>query len=151
LPLVRIVEHIKKSPLCILLFNKGCKHNFPVTWPSLHTCRCNVEQLSTSNTMKWNWLNSIFHNFIKLFIQTCYYCHRCLPYLILTLTGTLDSFMWGKYPANLWKVGCSTLVPVCAWIIVQKGIWGLPLLVKLECHSFTCTRLVWHTTYSTNN
>jgi hypothetical protein len=56
--------------------------------------------------------------------------HRCgfrIP------TGTMDSFMWGSYPASVRNVVASTQVPVPAWNNARKGTWGLPPPVKLEC------------------
>jgi hypothetical protein len=58
-------------------------------------------------------------------------------------TGTLDSFMWGSYPASLWTVGYSTQVPVRAWNKAWKGTWSLPPPIKLERRHMTCTVLVW--------
>ena len=58
------------------------------------------------------------------------------------LPGTLDFFMWGSYPANLWNVCGSSHV----WNTVWRGIWGFPPPVKLESRHITCTVLVWNKT-----
>jgi hypothetical protein len=57
--------------------------------------------------------------------------------------GTLDSFMWGSYPASLRNVGCSTQVPVRVWNNARNGTWGLPPPVKLERRHMTYTVTVW--------
>jgi hypothetical protein len=59
------------------------------------------------------------------------------------LTWTLDSFMWGSYPASLRNVGGSTQVPVRAWNNAWKGTWGRPPPVKLECRDMTYTVSMW--------
>jgi hypothetical protein len=61
-------------------------------------------------------------------------------------TGTLDSFMWGSYPASLRNVGVSTQVPVRAWNNARKGTWGLPPPVKLEHRDMTYTVSMWRKT-----
>jgi hypothetical protein len=62
------------------------------------------------------------------------------------LTGTLDSFMWGSYPASLRNVGGSTQVPVRAWNNARRGTWGLPPPVKLERRDMTYTVSMWRKT-----
>jgi hypothetical protein len=54
-------------------------------------------------------------------------------------TGTLDSFMWGSYPASLRNVSGSTQVPIRAWNNARKGTWGLPPPVRLERRDMTYT------------
>jgi hypothetical protein len=61
-------------------------------------------------------------------------------------TDTLDSFMWGSYPASLRNVGGSTQVPVRAWNNARKGTWGPPPPVKLERRDMTCTVSMWRKT-----
>ena len=39
---------------------------------------------------------------------------------ISILLMTLDSFMWGSYPASLWNVGGSTQLPTFVW----NNAWG---------------------------
>jgi hypothetical protein len=61
-------------------------------------------------------------------------------------TGTLDSFMWGSYPASLRNVGGSTQVPVCAWNNPRKDTWDIPPPVKLERRDMTYTVSMWRKT-----
>jgi hypothetical protein len=61
-------------------------------------------------------------------------------------TWTLDSFMWGSYPASLRNVGGSTQVPVRAWNKARTGTWGLPPPVKLERRDMTNTVSMWRKT-----
>jgi hypothetical protein len=68
------------------------------------------------------------------------------PLWVRIPTGTLDSFMWGSYPASLRNVGGSTQVPVRAWNNARKGTWGLPPPVKLERRDMTYTVSMWRKT-----
>jgi hypothetical protein len=66
-------------------------------------------------------------------------------------TGTLDSFMWGSYPASLRNVGGSTQVPIRAWNNARWGTRGLPPPVKLERRDMTYTVLMWRKTQNKQN
>ena len=46
------------------------------------------------------------------------------------LPGTLESFIWGSYPASLQNVSGSTQVPFYACNSVWRSSWGLPPPVK---------------------
>ena len=61
-------------------------------------------------------------------------------------SGTLESFMWGSYPASLWNVGGTTQVPACAWNNARRGTWSLPPQEKLESRHITFAVLVQHKT-----
>ena len=50
--------------------------------------------------------------------------------------GTLNSFMWGSFPASLRNVDCSIQVSA------RTGIWGLPPPEMLESRYITFTGLV---------
>jgi hypothetical protein len=76
---------------------------------------------------------------------TCTCLHPSPPCVRIP-SGTLDSFMWGSYPASLRNVGGSTRVPVHAWNNARKGVWGLPPQVKLERRHMTSTMSVWRKT-----
>jgi hypothetical protein len=62
------------------------------------------------------------------------------------MTGILNFFMLGSYPAGLLHVGGSTQVPICAWNNVWNNTWGLPPPVKLESRNMTYIMLVWRNT-----
>ena len=66
------------------------------------------------------------------------------PLWVRIPSGTLDSFMWGSYPAGLRNFGGCTQVPARAWNNAGRGTWVLPPPVKLECHHITSTVLVRH-------
>jgi hypothetical protein len=68
------------------------------------------------------------------------------PLWVRIPTGTLDSFMWGSYPASLRNVGGSTQVPVRAWKNARKGTWGLPPPVTPERRDMTFTVSMWRKT-----
>jgi hypothetical protein len=71
-----------------------------------------------------------------------------LPDLVLIPTRTLDSLMWGSYPASLRNVVGSTQVPVPAWNNARKGTWRFSPPVKLKRRHMTNTVSVWRKTQS---
>jgi hypothetical protein len=76
------------------------------------------------------WLRSLTSNY--------------LPLTAVGSTETLESFLWGSYPASLRIVGGSIQVPVRAWNNARKGTWGLPPPVKLEPMTYTVS--LWRKT-----
>ena len=56
--------------------------------------------------------------------------------LVWVLLRTLDSFLWGSYPAtcSLLNISGSTRVPAHAWNNAQSVTWGFPQLAELEHH-----------------
>ena len=64
------------------------------------------------------------------------------PSWVRIMLGSLDSFMWGNYPATLQNVGGSTQVLARAWNNARRGTWGLPPRWKLESRHITFTVLV---------
>ena len=56
----------------------------------------------------------------------------CIVSSSLARYGTLDSFMWGSYPASLQNFGGSSQLPACACINTRRDTWGLPPSVKWE-------------------
>ena len=65
-----------------------------------------------------------------------------VPQWVGASQGTLDSFMWASYPASLRNIGGSTEAHARAWNNAQRGTWGLPPLLKLECYHIIFTVLV---------
>ena len=100
----------------------------------LITCIC---MLNLVNSIRTNWV-SVNKNYSGS--MTRFYWLFTLPFAVVGLNSsrTLDSFIWGNYPAKLRDICCSTHVPICAWNNSGWGvIWGLPPPVRLESRHIT--------------
>jgi hypothetical protein len=60
--------------------------------------------------------------------------HLPIPSVASSHPSVFGFFMRESYWAVLQNVGGSAQAPACASYNVQRGTWGLPSPVKLECH-----------------
>jgi hypothetical protein len=108
----------------------------------LRALRCFAHTISDRFSNPFQYQVWYFRFTIVLPIIKCYFVSgirgqgvqtTCLsPMWVQILTGTLDSLMWGSYPASLWIVNGSTQVPIPAWNNERKVTWGLSPLEKLR-------------------